>query len=112
MPVPPGQRMVPVHARPFTVKTGEAYAVTKAVKPARVEAAFAALLQAAKRHQPDLFAELSIFTSDEDGAPRPEMQWVTACGTYMADGITVCVFARPRPSVTSFSRRLAFVKCP
>ena len=36
---------------------------------------------AAKRHQPDLFVELGIFTSDEDGAPRREMQWVTADGT-------------------------------
>ena len=113
MPVPPGQPMVPVRARPFTVKTGAVYAVTKAVDPAKVQAAFAALLASAKRHLPEtLLVELCIDTSDEQGDPRLEMRWVAECGTYMADGITVCVLARPRPSETPFCRRLAVLRFP
>jgi hypothetical protein len=113
MPVPPGQPMVPVCARPFTVRTGAVYAVTKAVQPPQLDAACAALLASAKEHLPDtLFPELCIATAHDDGTPRAEMHWVAEHGTYMADGITVCVFARPLASMTSFSRRLAVVQCP
>ena len=100
-------------ARPFAVKIGEVYAVMKAVQPTRVEAAFAELLEAAKHHLPAVFAELCIFTSDDGGASRPEMQSITKYGTYMTDGIAVCMFARPQPSSSTmpFTRRLAVVRC-
>ena len=38
--------LLPIGARPFTVRTGVAYTVTKAVEPSRLHGAFAALLEA------------------------------------------------------------------
>ena len=84
MPVPAGQPMIPVSARPLTVKTGKKYEVTKAVEPSRVDAAFGQLLKSAEIHQPGtLYLELCIGTKDDRGEERPEMRWIRESGTYM-----------------------------
>ena len=116
MPVPPGEQMVAVQARPLNVRCGKEYEVVRAVEPSELSSAFAALQQAAEEHHFEtLHAELSLHVNDDHGDYRDELVWIARKGSYMADGISICLLGRPVSddhAMSCFTRRLAFVQMP